>query len=197
MKSLKISFTDNSTRNYIDLYLSAKRSEPRKYNKVMFWLTGRNFLSILLFVTVFCFGYYFDPEKAKVFALWLAVGATGIYALISQFYEGKMFGHDVGLIPLNNYGFSRGTGNLTVALFSVFFIFYTGSIFCGFTRGEIWGLWCVIALLLATVSWKAHYFYLPFKGNEEDARRDLDDFSFGKEDEDRFIEEMRNRGLIQ
>jgi hypothetical protein len=163
----------------------------------MFTVTNLCFITPLLLFATARFGYYSDPEKAPAFSFLLSMGTAITYCMMFRLYEGKMEGHGLGLVKLNGFGYSKGTSIISLSVLGAIFSFYLISIFLDYERGQIWGLSLIIALILATLSWKYHYYYSAWwVGDEKDASTDLEDYSFGDEDKTRFLSELKDRGLI-
>jgi hypothetical protein len=198
MTPLKLNLANEFARpSFWDIYISAVKQGPQKYNKVVYAITSIYFLSVVLLFAIYLFGIRFDPEEAPAFALLLSATNTALYCLITRFYEGSMAGHTIGVTKLNDFGFSRFASIVSLVALFLFFSFYLLSIHFNYRRGEIWGMSLIIVLILATISWKFHYYHNIWVGTEKEAREELDDYSFSKLDLDRYIEELKNRGMIR
>lgn len=198
MSTLKMNISDYSPLSYFDLYRSGmvNNAVPPKPKRVPYILTKMIVVAILLFVTTFKFGLNFDPEHAAQFAFLLSGFTTVMYALFTTFLQRKCAGFGLGFVKLNDFGFSKLTSFVTIALVSASLIFYCISIASGYERCEIYGLCTIISLVLSTISWKCHYYYVSWYGSEDDAMVDFEDFSFGKEDMKRYMLELRERKII-
>ncbi len=150
----------------------------------------------MLFVFACWFGYYFDPEKAKEFAFLLGGFTPTLYALFTTFLQRKTAGHGLGFVTLNGFGFSPLTSFVTIGMFVLALAIYFISLALRYERWEIYGFCIIIALMLSTISWKCRYYYISWHGSEDDARVDFEDYAFGKDDMNRYMEELRKRKLI-
>lgn len=199
MNTLKINISNDIPLSYFDLYRSGmvNNAVPPKPKRVAYVLTKMIVVASLLFAATFKFGLNFDPEHATQFAFLLAGFTAVIYSLFTTFLERKCAGFGLGFVELNDFGFSKLTSFVTITLVCASLIFYGISIASGYERCEIYGLCTIISLVLSTISWKYHYYYVSWYGNEEDAMVDFEDFSFGKEDMKRYMNELRERKIIR